>query len=437
MADKYVVKNEYDRTVIERETTDAEKVAAVGAAAVALYGMKKVSDANALRRQLDHGISLIEDGRHFDALEVLTPLTGHKELDTRCAAQFFRSKAYIELEQYTNAREDLEHVLIFSKNNTDFLEDDQLSSVHWMLGRCAQNLDNLGVSIQHFTEMIRLEPNLDHGYYYRARALMHIEDFERARRDIDHTLDLGPGDAMNYRLLADFLEQQGDVNGAIGALDRAIRLKNDMPQAYFHRAKLHANTSSNAGALEDVSRAIELSNHKPKYYALRSRIHLALGNSESSSADAKHSDRLFRITEAASIYLSRSRELWDSGLSEVYSETDTIGKNSLFQQGRTAVWGFLLFFIGAALLGVDSWLIILLAAIAGSLGLWYSRQKETATKRSNAENYLESVQAAERDLPGFSTFYPLFIEYGPVDNIKSIFSTILPLFDDDGPCNIG
>ena len=80
------------------------------------------------------------------------------------------------------------------------------------------------------------------------------------------TIGLAPKDAGGYVSRADFRSHNGDVNGAIADLGRAIDLDRTSATAYYHRALAKRDKRDFDGAIADFNRAIELNPSDHDFY---------------------------------------------------------------------------------------------------------------------------------------------------------------------------
>lgn len=96
-------------------------------------------------------------------------------------------------------------------------------------------------------------------YIYRATAYIRLGDYEKARRDIDTAMRLGPADwTAPLYLKGTYLGGLGDTAGALELLDEIIRLRPDDWFAWNYRAASYYLQGDYARAREDYAQAITL-----------------------------------------------------------------------------------------------------------------------------------------------------------------------------------
>jgi len=121
--------------------------------------------------------------------------------------------------------------------------------------------------IAHMDRAIRLAP--ERGFYYDTRGGYYIDlrQFERARRDLDRSIELAPRPyAYFIRGLASC--QAGEVARALADFDTAIAQQPENGQFYRGRSLARAATGDAVGALQDaLSLVAVLPQQGESYYA--------------------------------------------------------------------------------------------------------------------------------------------------------------------------
>jgi hypothetical protein len=82
-------------------------------------------------------------------------------------------------------------------------------------GRAAYTQKNYDMAITEFTEAIRLNPNYELAYYFRAETYVYKEDYDKALADFTQAIRLSPNDTDNYN-------ERGYVYIIRNEYDRAI-----------------------------------------------------------------------------------------------------------------------------------------------------------------------------------------------------------------------
>lgn len=97
-----------------------------------------------------------------------------------------------------------------------------------------------------------------------TRALLYQQtgQWELAFSDINKVLEQEPNNARAHYILADCIEQQGNIDGALVEYNKAIALEETEPLFYLRRGLLIARQGNHKDAIRDMSHAIQI---RPKY----------------------------------------------------------------------------------------------------------------------------------------------------------------------------
>ena len=129
-------------------------------------------------------------------------------------------------------------------------------------------------SIKHYTEAIKLKPDLDVAYNNRGNAYAKKGELNNAIRDYNTAIKLKPNDAEAYYNRGNTYNEKGDFDNVINDYTEAIKLKPDYAEAYNNRGNAYAGKGDFNKAIEDYTMAIELSTEFAEAYFNRGNIYL-------------------------------------------------------------------------------------------------------------------------------------------------------------------
>jgi len=98
-------------------------------------------------------------------------------------------------------------------------------------GRAAYDQKNYDRAITEFTEAIRLNPNYELAYYYRAETYVLKNDYDKALADFDQAIRLSPNDDDNFSERGYVYILKNDYDRAIADFNQALRINPDNEDA--------------------------------------------------------------------------------------------------------------------------------------------------------------------------------------------------------------
>ncbi len=152
---------------------------------------------------------------------------------------------------------------------------------------CQNRADSLGSSgekqewynraIVHYTEAVKLKPDLWIGYNNRGSVYGKKGDFDRAIRDYDRAIELDSDNALPYINRGGVYSDIGDFDRAIRNYDRAIELDPDDARFYNNRGNAYIDIGDFDKAIRDYDKAIELDPNDARIYNNRGNAYSKKG----------------------------------------------------------------------------------------------------------------------------------------------------------------
>jgi Flp pilus assembly protein TadD len=142
----------------------------------------------------------------------------------------------------------------------------QTARIHYRRGREAEQAGDLESAIAHFTEVVRLAPEVASGYLARGRLLRRLGRTDDVLADAERALHLDPDLAAAYYLRAAAHLRHGDNSQAIADLTRFLARQPDHALAHQARGLARANEGDYESAIADYGRALRL---EPKLLSTR------------------------------------------------------------------------------------------------------------------------------------------------------------------------
>ena len=128
---------------------------------------------------------------------------------------------------------------------------------------------NLEKAIKDFNKAIELKPDFAGAYYNRGRTYRRNGNLEKAIKDFNKAIGLEPGFAEAYTNRGNAYIEKGDLEKAIKDYDKAIKLEPDDATAYYNRGRTYRRNGDLEKAIKDYSKAIELKPDFAEAYDMR------------------------------------------------------------------------------------------------------------------------------------------------------------------------
>jgi tetratricopeptide (TPR) repeat protein len=201
----------------------------------------------------------------------------------RARAHYFRSWAYIRINQLDNAKQDADTAISL---------DSSSSHNHLLLCKIFLQLGDAGEALASCDKAVDLDPGLEMAFELRGSAHESLGDLANAIEDYGIAIDLAP-DSPRYLLdRANAYRATGDMAKALADYDHAIALEPANASAYVNRSTVHFSLKDYDKAINDCNKAIELSPDLAMAYLKRAESYAAKGEQSRAAADYKRAVEL-------------------------------------------------------------------------------------------------------------------------------------------------
>jgi tetratricopeptide (TPR) repeat protein len=177
---------------------------------------------------------------------------------------------------WKNSAEICRHVLQVTQNNY---------TAHINLGSVLFDEGKTEEAISHFSEAIRIMPNLVLSYDKRGVAYAKSDRNQQAIEDFNKAIHLRPDYADAYYNRGTLYQKVGQYQSAIDDLSEAIRLKPDNLHAYFNRSEAYIYLGRYQPAIDDLNKIIRLDPTSFDAYNNRGFIYIKLGRYQQAVED--------------------------------------------------------------------------------------------------------------------------------------------------------
>ena len=140
-------------------------------------------------------------------------------------------------------------------------------------------------AIKHYTEAIKLKPDLDEAYINRGAAYADKGELDKAFKDYNTAIKLNPDFANAYNNRGTAYAKKGDIDNAIKDYNKAIELQHDYADAYNNRGITYAKKGDFDNTITDFDKVIELNPDDADAYCNRGEAWLYLQEWEKAKAD--------------------------------------------------------------------------------------------------------------------------------------------------------
>lgn len=118
-------------------------------------------------------------------------------------------------------------------------------------------IDNPAAMERHYRQALALDPNLARAQLGLAETLRSMHQPREALQEFNRYLELRPDDVMGYVGLAKIALDEGDMDAAGAAIERAQKIAPDNPEVLKLRATLEIQNGRDPAALELLDQAVK------------------------------------------------------------------------------------------------------------------------------------------------------------------------------------
>ena len=178
-------------------------------------------------------------------------------------------------------------------------------------GLTYQNRRNYGKAVEHYTEALRLNPQLVGAYINRGNVYNSKAEHDLAIVDYNKAIQLKPHDAMAYNNRGMAYGDKGDFESAIEDFTKAIDWNPNYAGGYYNRGVIYDKKDNFARAIEDYTKTIELNPDYTEVYYNRGNAYREQGDFDCAIADYIKTIKL--KPDYADAYINRGVAYSDKG----------------------------------------------------------------------------------------------------------------------------
>lgn len=200
------------------------------------------------------------------------PVQQHK-----IAALYYQEgKAEFDDRDYESAIENLDHAILREPKSIRAL--DLRAQAHLKLFHYKQAKAD-------FTEIINNKSGMAQTYAGRALCSVRLQIDSAAAKDLDIALKLNPQLHYTFQVIGLNAEMNGDLDGALGAYNKAISLNKNDAWSYAAKANVLYFKMDYKGAIAEFTKAIELNPNYSKAYGCRGILRNHQGDKSGALSD--------------------------------------------------------------------------------------------------------------------------------------------------------
>ncbi len=175
-------------------------------------------------------------------------------------------------------------------------------------------------AIKHYTEAIRLNPNLVEAYNNRGLAYYRKDDYDQAIQDYSKAIDLNPNYAKAHYSRGIVYYRKGELDEAFQDFTRAIELQPDFTDAYYNRGVAYSSKGEFDEAIRDYNQAIALNPDHAEAYNNRGAAYDKKGNFDKAAEDYNQAitlqpDNAVAYFNQGTVWLRK--QAWDAAKSDL------------------------------------------------------------------------------------------------------------------------
>ena len=215
---------------------------------------------------------------HEDEKALMSFNKGHVVGETDGIPYLLRNMYYMQHRRFTDARNDLTHLISIYPNNAYFYSK-----------RCdaSMKLHDFGGALEDIRKAIALEP--DKGYYYMMLGLVYsqTERYDEAITAFETAIAKGHKKADVYNNLGYVYKLKGNYQKALGILNKAIEMDPGYGESYRSRGEVYAEMGEYEKAVADITEFLKINPNIASALLMRAGFYDKLGKKEWAEKDRK------------------------------------------------------------------------------------------------------------------------------------------------------
>ncbi len=153
----------------------------------------------------------------------------------------------------------------------------QSASAEFFKGLMSQKEKDYSKAIEHYSNAIKLNPQMVSAYNNRGAAYSDTGAYDCAIEDLSKAIELNPNDAKAYTNRGAAYSERSENDRAIEDLNKAITLNSNNAKAHNNRGLAYLSIGAYDRAIEDLNKAIELDPNDAEAYNNRGNAYGGTG----------------------------------------------------------------------------------------------------------------------------------------------------------------
>ncbi len=226
------------------------------------------------------GKSNLKLANYQEAIKDLSTAIGfNKSFD----AFYYRSRAYLEINELEKCEKDLEEATLINKNDINALFD--LAYVRTISG-------SLDLAVNTYKKVIELEPNNSKAYVNLGNLMGRTGESEEAISYFTKAISINPNDAIAYFNRATEKLMLNDKKGAVEDLSFSVSIDSNNISTHFLIAETYREIKDFNKAIKHIDRIISLDPQNARAYFLKGSTELELKNFDKACLDLRKAGEL-------------------------------------------------------------------------------------------------------------------------------------------------
>ncbi|MFZ0589095.1 MAG: tetratricopeptide repeat protein [Bryobacteraceae bacterium] len=162
---------------------------------------------------------------------------------------------------------------------------------HFIMAESLSDAGNLVKAVPEYRTALKLDPELDAAYLGLATSYWKQREFDQARPLLKRVLEKSPKNAEAAGMMADILQQTGDIQGAEHYVEIALAGNPDLIDTRVVLARIHLAKQQPRLAIADLSKVIS-ADRDGRYHFLLYQAYRQAGDQQSAQQALAESQRL-------------------------------------------------------------------------------------------------------------------------------------------------